>query len=191
MSSSFSKIEGCPRSDISAYIDGELSPSEELELEMHLAACAVCTHDLNDQKVFLSALNSTLLEEDEVDLPKNFTKIIVTNAESSVSGLRRPNERFNAVFICGALFLFVLFALGSEAGALFDSAGKVFDQVLTVAGAAGHILYSLVIGITLVLKSVSSQVVSSSEIAFAVLVFVFLLSLAALSRLMFRYDRAS
>lgn len=191
MNSNFSKLEGCPRPDISAYIDGELSPAEELELEMHLTACEVCTHDLNEQKIFLSALNSTLLGEEEVDLPKNFTKIIVTNAESSVSGLRRPNERFNAVFICGALLLFVLFALGSEAGILFDNAAKLFDQAAAVIGLAGHILYSLVIGITLILKSVSSQIVSSSDLAFAFMAFVFVVSLIALSRLMFRYDRAS
>jgi Putative zinc-finger len=181
----------CPKPDISAYIDCELSPADEIRLEMHVAECTVCSAELNQQKMFLAALNSTLLREDEVDLPKNFTRIIVTNAESSVSGLRRPNERFNAVFICGALFLFVLFALGGEAGRGFDSTGKFIDQVFTVVGLAGHVLYSVVIGITLILKSISSQFVSSSASAFTFLTCIFLVSLIAFSRLMLRFKRTS
>src|SRR5690349_11921217 len=85
----------CPSIEIASYLDGELSPDLELQLEAHLAKCVICTQELNDQKHFINALNNSLI--DGPDLPTDFTKRIVTNAESGVSGLRQKKERLNAV----------------------------------------------------------------------------------------------
>ena len=79
----------CPRDEISSYIDGELSSEQELELEMHFAACAVCTEELKLQRQFLCALDASLENEPDIELPKDFTKVVVASAESRVSGLRR------------------------------------------------------------------------------------------------------
>src|SRR5438445_5520441 len=106
------RVFECPTDEIAAYIDGEMDAAREFELETHLAACEICSLELNQQKQFLASLNSSLKHEGDLELPANFTKLIVANAESTVSGLRRPRERFNAMFICAGLFLFALFALG-------------------------------------------------------------------------------
>ena len=111
----------CPRSELAAYIDGELLPREELELELHLASCLNCTAELNEQKKLLCVLDVALEREKEIELPANFTRVVVAAAESSVSGLRRPQERFKALFICAALFLVVLAGLGSETETVFGS----------------------------------------------------------------------
>jgi len=181
----------CPRPDIAAYIDGELKPAEEMAFEMHMLSCGVCTRELNEQKVFLSALSSTLEMENEVELPKNFTKVIVTSAESRVSGLRRSGERFNAVFICGALLLFVLFGLGGDAMAMMGDASSVLNQAFTVLGMAWHMFYNLVIGTTLILRSISSQLVFGSAEALFLLAIIFCAMAVAFSRLMLRYNRTS
>ena len=186
--SSTNKTDLCPSVEITAYIDGELSPSEELVLEMHLAECGTCLEELNHQKTFLFALNASLEKEKDIELPDNFTKIIVTSAESRVSGLRRSGERFNAVFICAALLLFVLFGLGSEA---FGSFSRFFDQSLAVLGFAGHMLYSIILGTAVILKSLSSQFVFNSASTFVLLAVFFAFLLYAFSRLMFRYNRTS
>lgn len=186
LSSAFTDI--CPSMEITAYIDGELSPHEEMELEMHLAGCKICSEELNEQKKFLFALNSTLEREKDLELPENFTKIIVTSAESRVSGLRRSGERFNAIFICAALCLFILFALGSEA---FGGLSRFFDQSVAVLGFVGHMLYSVVIGTTVILRSLSTEAVSDSTFTFIFLAGVFTISLIAFSRLMFRFNRTS
>ena len=186
--SSSNQTDICPSVEITAYIDGELAPHEELDLEMHLAECGTCLEELNQQKKFLFALNSTLEREKDLELPDNFTKIIVTSAESRVSGLRRSGERFNAVFICAALILFVLFGLGSEA---FGNFSRFFDQSFAVLGFAGHMLYSIVLGAAVILKSLSSQFVSNSAFTFVLLAGVFAFLLVAFSRLMFRYNRTS
>ena len=168
----------CPTDEIAAYIDGELDPSCEFELEAHFATCEVCSYELNQQKQFLCGLNSSLKHEKDIELPANFTKLIVANAESTVSGLRPSRERYNALFICAALFLFVLFAMGADAGKVFDGVYGFFGQIAIVGGFFGHLIYSVFIGVVIVLRSFASQfqfdVVMSAAAAFVIgsLVFV-------------------
>jgi hypothetical protein len=147
----------CPSEDIAFYIDGELDLARELELDAHFSTCAVCTRELNQQKQFLCGLESSLKYEGEPELPANFTKLIVTNAESHVSGLRRPAERFNAIFICVAFVLFFLFAMGSEAGKMLAGFYLVLDQIVAVGGFFGHLVYSVFLGITIVSRTFAAQ----------------------------------
>src|SRR5664279_3152743 len=117
----------CPSDEIASYIDGELDLTRELELDAHFRECSICTDELNQQKQFVCSLDLSLKHERELELPANFTKTIVANAESTVSGLRRPRERFNAIFICAGLFLFVLFALGTNTGSYFEEVSTVYE----------------------------------------------------------------
>lgn len=182
------KIE-CPRPDIAAYIDGELAPDDEMALEFHLAGCKHCSEELNLQKKFLFALNSTLEQEGDIELPENFTKVVVTSAESRVNGLRRSGERSNAALICGALFLIATLAVGAEASNLFSGIGEIFDKTLAVFSLAGHLLFNLTMGIVLILKSLASQVVPGTAFTFLFLAVLLALSVFAFSRLMLRYGR--
>src|SRR5438045_368220 len=137
----------CPSYEIASYIDGELDAASERAMDAHLSVCGVCSEELNHQKQFLCTLNSSLLDERQIELPADFTKLIVTNAESTVSGLRRPRERFNAVFICAGLVLFILFALGAEAGKEFGIFGSIIEQIAAVGGFFGHIIYAFAVGL--------------------------------------------
>ena len=70
MKSELNKSENfCPSPDISAYIDGELSADQELQLELHMAGCRTCSDDLNLQKSFLNALESRTTHERSFDFP--------------------------------------------------------------------------------------------------------------------------
>ncbi|MEO7538722.1 MAG: zf-HC2 domain-containing protein, partial [Pyrinomonadaceae bacterium] len=129
----------CPIEDLAAYIDGELDPHHELKLEAHLANCSSCSVELNRQKQFLCGLNSSLNRDRELELPADFTRLVVANAESAVSGLRKPRERFNALFVCMAMFLFVMFTLRPEATRLFDGVSAVLEQAATVGAFFGHL----------------------------------------------------
>lgn len=182
------KIE-CPRPDIAAYIDGEMAPDDEMALELHMAGCGTCSEEMNLQKKFLFALNSTLEQEDEIELPENFTRVVVTNAESSVAGLRRSRERSTAALICSALFLIVVLAIGTEVTSVLSGIGQVFEKTAAVFSLAGHLLFNLTMGIVLILKSLAGQFVSGSAAAFLLLATLLVLSLFAFSRLMFRYGR--
>src|SRR5688500_1582197 len=137
---------GCPLSDISAYLDGELSPTAEMDLTAHLAACTACRDELNFQKQFLNALEGSLEAENQIELPRNFTRAIVATAESSVAGLRRPNERRNAFIICGTLLLLSLLALGGNTQTAFSMATAVLEKTYVLAASGINVVYDLALG---------------------------------------------
>jgi len=138
--------------DIAAYIDGELSASRELELEMHFAECSTCTEELNLQKQLLQGLDLSLRDGSDIELPRDFAKVVVANAESTVAGLRRPRERFNALFICGGLSLFILLSFSVSAGS-----SLFLDQITAIATFAGHFVSDVFIGTVVVLRAAASH----------------------------------
>ena len=158
---------GCPSEEIGAYLDAELPAERVAALEAHFNACLICREELNSQKVFLLELSRSLEQKAPIELPKEFTRAIVTKAESSVTGLRKSSERATAAAI--VLLLLVLSAVGfagdwgrvtAEAarpfgmfGALLDAAAGLFQSVVFAAGfvlkkvfpAAGVPLFALVL----------------------------------------------
>ena len=177
------------RNDIAAYIDGELLPREELELEMHLAICKDCSGELNEQKKLLQALDYALESEREIVLPANFTRVVIANAESEVSGLRRPQERSKSLFVCAALFLLVLLGLGGETKTVLNAFAKFADQFLAVGGFIWNLIYDIAVGTTIILRSLNNQIVFNSNFFFAVLIGFFFVSLIFLSRFTTRANR--
>lgn len=171
------RLSVCPVEYIAAYIDGELDAVREAEIESHFDACAECSLELNLQKQFLCDVSSGLKHESDIDLPRDFAKKIAVNAESSVSGLRRPRERFNAVFICAALALFALFALGGDAGNLLNLAYGVVEQIAAVGSLLGQVLYSFFLGVAIVLRAIAAR--TGFEVAASV-IFAVLIVAAAL-----------
>jgi len=174
----------CPSPELAAYIDGELSSHDELALEMHVSVCATCAEELNLQKSFLNALDSSLEHETEIELPKNFAKTVVANAESRVSGLRHPNELRNAALICGSLTIFSIFALGSSYGRSLTAAVGVFDKLVAIVVSVGHVLYDVALGSSIVLRSLASNFLFGSAGPALAFVALFALSLYIFSRLL-------
>jgi hypothetical protein len=148
-------IAECPSVDIAAYIDSELSPDVEIALERHLATCSVCTEELNLQKQFVNALNSSLGAAPEI--PTDFTKRIMANAESNVSGLRRKSEWLNALLVCTALLFFVLFTLGANARSALLSFFDLFGQLAAVFNFVSHLLYDISVGMIVILRTIGAQ----------------------------------
>lgn len=178
------------RNDLAAYIDGELSLPEELELETHLAVCSNCNDELNEQKKLLCALDFALENEREFEMPANFTKVVIANAESKVSGLRRPQERFKALFVCAALFLLVLLGLGGETRMIFGTLAKFADKFLAVSGFVWNLIYDMAIGTTIILRSLSHQFAFNSIVSLAVFISFFFILLIAMSRFVTRSNRS-
>lgn len=181
--------KNCPNGEIAAYIDGELSPRQELELEMHFAGCQNCRTRLNEQKAVVCALDFVLENDGKIELPANFTKVVVVKAESSVSGLRRPQERVKAFLVCAALFLVVIFGLGSETETIFDVFWKFSEQILAVGGFVFHLFYDISVGIAIILRSLSQQFVFNSTVSTAVVAVFFVISVIGLSRLIVHHHR--
>lgn len=189
MSLETAKIQTCPRPEIVAYVDGELNPREEMDLEMHLAVCSVCGEELNQQKKLLCALDFALEESEEIELPENFTKVVVANAESNVQGLRCPRERNRALFVGAALFLLVTFGLGAETTKTFAMLGTFGEQFLAVGAFFVHLIHDITIAATVILRSLCLQFVFKSTVSAAVTGIFFVISLFIFSRLVSRRRR--
>jgi anti-sigma factor RsiW len=178
----------CPWVDICAYVDGELSPDRELELELHMAECRDCAEELNQQKALLCALSASQLSQDEIELPKNFTKVVVANAESRVGGLRGRSERFNAAAISFTLLLLALLALGADARNEFTGLFSLAEKIAAVAFFTGHLAYDVAIGTIVILRTLTGQFVTPA--AASMLISALLAaSIFTLSRLVLRADQ--
>lgn len=180
--------DSCPSPDISAYIDGELSPDHELQLELHMSGCRVCSDDLNLQKSFLNALESSL-EENEIELPHDFTKTVVTHAESRVTGLRHPSERRRAAVVFIVLMVLACVALGSNAGSVLIAATSVAEKAVAVIGSVGHFCYDVALGSVIVFRSLVAGFIFDSGLTAAIFLLVFVMSLLLSSRLLVRFHR--
>lgn len=182
--------QNCPKPEISAYIDGELNSSEELDLESHIAICRECLSELNLQKQMLSALDFSFDEKSEIELPENFAKVVAIRAESGVCGLRSKDERSRALIFCLALFLIVIIGHGAGKADLLIGITKISEQVFAVVNFLVHLIFDLTIGIMVILRSLSGQFVFNSVISIVIGAGLFTLSAAALSRLIFRFNRS-
>ncbi len=182
--------ENCQRGEIGAYLDGELEPREELLLEMHIATCADCLTELNLQKQLLRALDISFDRQTEIELPKDFAKIVAARAQSGVCGLRSKEERFRALFLCAALFLIVLIVFGAEIKNEWSNFSQLGEQLSALVGFTTHFVFNLAIGTAVVLRSLGEQFVFRSEISFAVVASGFMLSAVMLSRLIFRFNHS-
>ena len=182
--------DACPRQEIAAYLDGELNHCDEMSLEGHLANCPACASELNEQKKMLCFLDGALLDKDEIEVPANFTKIVVANAQGKVSGLRQPQERLKALFICACLFFFVLLGLGNETQTVVKTFINFSEQILAVSGFIWHFVYDLAFGTAIILRSVSSQLLFNSGASMVFQIILLLALLASFSRLIIRFNRA-
>lgn len=163
--------EMCPRDDIAAYLDGELSADGSAELDRHIDSCAVCRRTLFEQRQMLAAISASLEDSNDLVLPEDFTKKIVLNAESSVFGLRTRNERRTAVLISLILILFGVFAFRSETTVLLMLAVGLGEKVMAVCGFLFRIVGNLAFAIGVVGRSIAShEVVSGALLPLAIIV---------------------
>jgi hypothetical protein len=180
-----------PRAEIAEYLDGELAPNAELDLELHFAVCEICRRELNAQKKVSSTLE-ILLEEnpEEFALPENFTKIVTAKAESNLDGLRNPKERSRALFICAILFLFLIFGFGTESETVLFAVEKFAEQILAVGGFVFHLFYMLLFGISTIFGSLFNKFVFSSSLTLVLTGATFVISFFLLSRMVLRFNRS-
>ena len=180
----------CPSEEIFLYLEGELSATEESALESHLADCELCSTEFNSQKKLAQALNLAFEKENEVELPKDFTKIVITNAESNVRGLRSVGERSTAIFICCALFLVLAFGFWSETENLFANTNGWSKQIFALFSSIGHFIYDISIGFVVVLRSLSQQITVTPIYSIIVVLGFTVFSFLAFSRLKLKLSRS-
>ncbi len=178
-----SKTRDCPSDDIAAYVDGELSLAAASELERHVDACPDCAQGLRDQRQFLSLLSSSLDTPWPDSLPVDFAKRVVSNAESTVAGLRRPNELLTSVCICSALLLFSLFAFGREALVIVSAVGSIGESLFAVGAFVVRAASGLVFSVAVVSRSLASSLEPGILVVLATLLIAAVLAMGSCKRM--------
>ncbi|MGI8543419.1 MAG: anti-sigma factor family protein [Aridibacter sp.] len=181
----------CPREEIVAYIDGELSPREELDLDLHFSKCKICTRELNSQKKVSTTLEILLEDKaEDIKLPENFTKVITAKAESNVSGLRHPKERLSAVFISAILVLLVVVGLRTQFETVSFAVQKFTHQFLAVVGFIWHTIIDVALVFAVILRSLSQHFVYGSALTLVLILAVFAMTALILSRMVLHFQRS-
>ncbi len=177
---------------VSGYLDGELTLLEEEDLDSHFGICKTCLDELNLQKKVLSALDYAFndkIDGPEFVLPKNFARVVTVTAESSVTGLKCRKERFRALWLCLALLLFGLIGLGAETGKILAWLSAVSEKIVAVLSVGLHLFYDFVVGIGVVGRGLSVQIVFSPAFLVLLLFCMLVFFAAILSRYLFDHDR--
>lgn len=177
----------CMPDDISAFIDGELSPENEAVFERHLAECEGCRRDLNEQKIFLSAVNASLESKETITVPINFTRTIIANAESSVSGLRDPRERSLAIWICSVILMMSIFAVGAESLGIFS---KIAQTANILADFVTKMFNTIAVASGVVMRSFAAASADESPAFIYLAAAVFILSVYVCVRLIPKIGRS-
>ena len=142
----------CPSEDIGAYLDAELTTDRAVALEAHLEACTICRDELNSQKLFLLELSRSLEQDTSFDLPNDFTKAIVTKAESTVTGLRKRSERLAAASIIGLLLVLAAAGFAGDWGRVTTEAARPLSTLGAIFDVTAGFVHSVVFAIGFVLR---------------------------------------
>jgi anti-sigma factor RsiW len=181
-------VFNCPAEEISAYIDGELAAEVELALERHLGACEICRSELNDQKGFLIALSDTLEREAPIELPENFTRSVVVNAESKVSGLRDRKQHSSAFLIGGLLLILAVVAVGSFTG-VFSPLTLAVEKLLALGAAIVQVVADLLYAIAAMFRSILQTQTFTAALTYIAICLAIVLLIYFGSRSLRRYFR--
>ena len=165
--------ETCRPDLIAAYVDGELETSQRSAFEQHIAVCPSCDSELRIQRQLMCELDSALAHPLEMDVPRDFARVVAVKAKSDMSGARSGQERKRALTFSLLLAISAFSLLGAAAsGSVLAAAQLLAIKFFGVAGLLGKALYDAAAGLSVILRVAGGALLPD---AFAVLVFLLLL----------------
>ena len=180
----------CPREEIAAYLDGELSGVALEHFEAHLTECSECAGELRSQRQLLCTLDAAFSSSARIKLPENFTRVVATHAEHNLRGLREKSERRRALQLCALLAVTAFALLGAASGALvLQPARNSFRIVARLLEVLSHAVLEAAEGFAIVGRMIGRAAVASPYGFGAVIAFVFIGSVFLLPRLIASYHR--
>ncbi|HEX7999203.1 MAG TPA: zf-HC2 domain-containing protein [Pyrinomonadaceae bacterium] len=185
----------CQSEEIAAYLDGELEAHAVALFEEHVSECASCAAELLEQRRLLCTLDFALHEHQlsELQLPKNFSEIVIAHAQSgNLGSLRRePAERGRALRLCLALAIASFALLGGAAlsESVLKPVGLVVRHAGTLFGFIGRALYDFGAGVAIIARGVGGHTIFESQLLTPLVFLLLLVALVLLSRLISSYHR--
>jgi anti-sigma factor RsiW len=181
----------CATEKIAAFIDGELGAPDRLAFEVHLERCARCSSELLAQRQFMCELDSALASPFDLEVPRNFARVVAVRAESDMSGVRAAAEHKRAFRYCLLLALAAFVLLGATASqTLFANAQAVVAKAFGAAELLLKAVYDAVVGLTVIVRVLSGGVLPNSRLSGLSALILVVLAVSLLSFLISRYHRA-
>lgn|SRR5574341_333402 len=180
----------CPREDIAAYLDGELSSPELDQCEAHIAQCATCADELRLQRQLLCTLEAAFSNSARIALPENFTRVVAAHAENDLRGLRDRSERHRALQLAAVIGIAAFALLGAASGALVFQPARVGLHLLgRVFDVFWQIFADTIEGIAIIARMIGRAVLDSPHGIGALIALVFVVAISLLPRLIAKYHR--
>lgn len=180
----------CPREEIAAYLDGELSGPALDHFEAHVKECSECASELRSQRQLLCTLEAAFSSSSRIELPENFTRVVATHAEHNLRGLRGKSERRRVLQLCAMLAVAAFALLGAASGTLvFQPARNSFRIVARVSEVLSQAVLEAAEGFAIIGRLLSRAAVASPYGLGAVIALVFIGSIFLLPRLIASYHR--
>lgn len=178
--------------DVAAYLDGQFEAAQVVEFEAHLENCAACREELNAQRQFLCALDSSFSHTEQLPIPKDFARIVAARAESDMSRVRQTAERRRALLVCLTLGVTAFALLGATTDtALLLNGRALANKVFGVLSLLWTTLRDAYTGLSIVSRVVAQLLLPQSPVmSFAALILL-ALAIASLSHLIIKYHRRS
>lgn len=114
---------------LSAYMDGELSEAEAVEVEKHISACELCSLTLESYR----AINSDTLT---VQAPDGFTERVMAKVKAESKPKKRKIIPFRQATLAAAMVALVLLGASGSFDALLGRANKTAGTAVVVNNAA-------------------------------------------------------
>ena len=180
----------CPREELAAYLDGELSGTALEHFEAHVTECSECASELRSQRQLLCTLDAAFSNSSRIELPKNFTRVVATHAEHNLRGLREKSERRRALQLSALIAIAAFALLGAASGALvLQPARNSFRIVARVFEVLSQAVLEAAEGLAIVVRMIGRSAVASPYGFGALIALVFIGSIVLLPRLIASYHR--
>jgi len=179
----------CDQKLIPAYIDGELDDAAQTVFEAHIECCADCRDELRIHRQFICALDSVFINDAEVSIPADFSRIVAARAVSDMRGVRTAAENRKALLICLILAVTGFALIGATTRQMsFTLVRTLIAKIIALAEFAWSTLYDSVISVAVISRVISRKViVESGNLGLVFVLFAF--SVLLLSRLIANYHR--
>ena len=182
--------KSCPREEIAAYLDGELSAVASEEFEVHVAQCSTCADELRVQRQLLCTLDAAFSNSSRIALPENFTRIVAAYAENDLHGLRNKSERRRALQMSALIAIAAFALLGAASSALvFQPARTALRVIARVFDVLWQTVAETSEGIAIVLRMIGRATIESPHGIGGLIALVFVVAISLLPRLIAKYHR--
>ena len=179
----------CRQNLIHAYVDGELTDAALSIFESHLHQCAACRTSLRSYQQFICELDAAFVEETNVSLPTDFSRVVAARAVSDMSGVRsfRENKKALAISIILGIAGFALLGTSTRQ-MLVVLVRQVFVRIFALIEFVWTTISDSIASVAVISRVLGRKFIvetGNSLIAFALLVF----GIVLLSRLISNYHR--